>query len=302
MLSKFQGVLVGAAVGEALSAPVQFLSKPEIRERYVEVRDLLGGGWLRLRLGQSSADLQMMVCVIESILDEGSFKVDSAVQKLLQWFKTRPQGVGKTTTESLRRLSQGESWRTASSQVYARRPHESAGNGALVRSIPLALRYLSNRASLISHSTECALITHADPLATTATVLLSLMISNLIQAGKKEPRVESIQELFGNQDNRWKNSFDEIDYLEAEDLIASGFVLDTLQSALWCYLKTESFEEAVIVAVNRGDDVVSLSAVTGALAGAHYGIEQIPARWQLQLEHRDALMLLAEKIYRQIFQ
>lgn len=297
MISKFQGVILGAAVGDALTAPVQFLSHDEIREQYLEVREMLGGGWLHLRPGQFSDDTQMMLCVLESILEEGTFEVDRAVGKLLQWYKTKPKGIGKTTGASFKRLIKGENWRTASQKVYSKGPHSSAGNGALLRSLPIALRYSSDFASLVTHSSDSAMITHADPIATSGVVLLNLMISQLIHNDEKDPRAPCIEYLFGKKNNLWKNIFDEIDFLGEEDLIASGFVVDTVQSALWCFLKTGSMEEAVIAAVNRGEDVYALAGVTGALAGAYYGLEGIPPRWLDVLEHREAITALAKRIY-----
>lgn len=302
MLSKFQGVILGAAVGDALTAPVQFLSHEEIQEQFAEVRDMLGGGWLNLRCGQFSHDTHMMLCVMESILEEGNFDVGHSIQKLAQWYKTRPKGLGKTTGESLKRLSKGETWRTASYHVYNRRPHSGAGNGALLRSLPLALRYTFDWSSLVALSSDSALITHADPIATSGVVLLNLMVPQVIRSGEKDPRRVCIERLFGEKDNLWKNIFTEIDYLELDDLIASGFVVDTLQSALWCLLKTDTFEEALIAAVNRGEDVYTMAAVTGALAGAHYGIENVPARWLDVLEHREALMSMGQKLYALIHQ
>ncbi len=302
MISRFQGVILGAAVGDAMTAPVQFMSHPEIHEQFFEVRDIMGGGWLNLRLGQFSDDTQMMICAMESIVEEGGFDVDQSILKLLQWYKRRPKGIGKTTQESLRRLSKGEHWRSASHHVYQKHPHSSAGNGALVRSLPVALRYTFDFASLVSRSSESALITHADPMATSGVVLLNMLISQLMQTDEKDHRGFVIEKLFGNKENLWKNIFSEIDYLQLEDLISSGFVVDTLQSALWCLLKTDGLEEAVLAAVNRGEDVYALAAVTGALAGAHYGVERIPARWLQVLEHREALLELTEKIYAQIHQ
>ena len=297
MISKFQGVILGAAVGDALTAPVQFLSRDEIRDQYVEIREMLGGGWLRLRPGQFSDDTQMMICVLESILEEGTFDVDRAAMKLLQWYKTKPKGIGNTTVASFKRLSKGENWRTASQKVYSKRLHSSAGNGALVRSLPVALRYCSDSAALVTHSSNSAMMTHADPIVTTGAVLLNLMISQLIQSDEKDPRAPSIEYLFGKKNNLWKNILDEIDYLGEEDLIASGFVVDTVQSALWCFMKTGSLEEALITAVNRGEDVYALAAVTGALAGAHYGLEGIPTRWLDALEHHEAMTAFARRIY-----
>jgi ADP-ribosyl-[dinitrogen reductase] hydrolase len=302
MISKFQGVILGAAVGDALTAPVQFLSRDEIREQYLEVREMLGGGWLNLRPGQFSADTQMMLCVLESILEEGIFDIDRAVVKLLQWYKTKPKGIGKTTVASLKRLSRGENWRAASQKVYSKSPHLSAGNGALLRSLPVALRYSSDFASLVTNSSDSAMITHADPIVTSGVVLLNLMISRLIHNDEKDPRASCTEYLFGNKNNLWKNIFDEIDYLGEEDLIASGFVVDTIQSALWCFLKTGSMEEAVIAAVNRGEDVYALTAVTGALAGAYYGLEGIPSRWLDVLEHREAMSAFAKRIFLMIRQ
>ena len=289
-------------MGDALTAPVQFVSRQEICEQFTEVRDMLGGGWLKLRQGQFSDDTKEMLCVIESILEEGGFNTDRVVLKLLQWYKTKPKGIGRTTTESLKRLSRGDAWQVASQNVYSKRLHSSAGNGALVRSLPIALRYTNDQASLVTLSSDCAKITHADPIATSGVVLLNMMVSQLIQGDEKDPRSPCIERLFGKKDNLWKNMFDEINFLEAEDLIASGFVIDTVQSALWCYLKTESLEEAMVAAVNRGEDVYALAAVTGALAGAYYGVEKIPSRWLDVLEHREALMSFAQKIYALIHQ
>ena len=302
MLLRFQGAILGAAVGDALTAPVQFLSQDDIREQYGEVLEMLGGGWLHLRPGQFSDDTGMMLCVLESILEEGIFNVDGAVVKLLQWYRTRPKGIGKTTAESFKRLRKGESWRTASKKVYTKRPHTSAGNGALLRSLPVALRYTADLASLIALSSDSATITHSDPIATSGVVLLNLMISQLIQTDEKDPRGPCIEQLFGNKNNLWRNMFDEVDYLGKEDLIASGFVVDTIQSALWCFLKSGSLEEAMITAVNRGEDVYALAAVTGALAGAHYGAEKIPSRWLDALEHHEAMSSLAGRMYKLIRQ
>jgi ADP-ribosyl-[dinitrogen reductase] hydrolase len=297
MLSRFQGVILGVAVGDALAAPVQFLSPEEVQEHFVEVRDMMGGGWLKLRKGQFSSDTEMMLCVLESILESGTFSVDKGIDRLLKWYKTRPKGIGKTTGESLKRLSKGEPWRTASSHVYSKRNHSSAGNGAMLRSIPIALRYTFDCASLITLSADSAMITHADPLATSGVVLLNMMISRLLETEEKDPRAYCIERLFGTQQNVWKPILDEVDYLEVEDLIASGFVVDTLQSALWCFLKADSFENAMVAAINRGNDVCGLASVTGALAGAYYGVEKIPTRWLDALEHREALMSLAQRLY-----
>ncbi len=167
----------------------------------------------------------------------------------------------------------------------------------MVRSLPIALRYAIDFSSLVTHSSDSAAITHADPMATSGVVLLNIMVSHLLQSEEKDPRSYCLERLFGRQDNVWKHFFAEIDYLEQKDLIASGFVVDTLQSALWCFLNTGSFEEALIAAVNCGDDVNSLTAVAGALSGAHYGVELIPARWLDVLEHREALMSFAQRIY-----
>jgi ADP-ribosyl-[dinitrogen reductase] hydrolase len=82
-----------------------------------------------------------------------------------------------------------------------------------------------------------------------------------------------------------------------EDLVPSGFVLDTLQAAMWCFLNTDSFEDAVVYAVNLGGDTDTIGAVCGALAGAWYGLEQIPSRWQQPLDGRQEIIELATGIY-----
>ena len=286
--------MVGLAVGDALGAQVEGMWPEEIQRRYGRVTELLGGGWLGLGPGEWTDDTAMMLCIARSIVEKGRFDPDDVALKFLAWFEAGALGIGRTTYVALDALTRGASWRDAGRIAHDRLGGMSAGNGSIMRCAPIALLDGKDPERLIRDSIDSSLITHWDPRACWGAAALNLAISQIIYEGR-DGLVERVIDRIDNADVR--QAMAGVAGMRREDIVPSGFVLDTLQAALWCFLNTSSFEDALVAAVNMGGDADTIGAVCGALAGACYGLEEMPKRWQQPLAGRLEIVELAERIY-----
>jgi ADP-ribosyl-[dinitrogen reductase] hydrolase len=177
---------------------------------------------------------------------------------------------------------------------------KSAGNGTIMRCAPIALRYLYDERRLIDSSRDEALITHFDSQAWTGSIAVNLLIKHLING--EEP-TQAVRSVAGRIRREHRAAAQVVQVLETtrpnlrpDTLATSGYVIDTLRIALWALLAHDTFEDAVMAAVNLGGDADTQGAVTGALAGARWGYDNIPQRWLDPLYDRDFLLTLADKL------
>ena len=283
---------MGLAVGDALGAPAEGMTRDEIERRYGRVTELLGGGWLGLGAGEWTDDTAMMLCIARSIVEKGRFDPQDVALKFLGWFRAGALGIGRTTWVALDALSTGASWQDAGRIAHERLGGLSTGNGSIMRCAPIGLLDFKDPQRLIRDSINSSLITHSDPLACWGAAALNLAISKLL-CDDRDGLIDNILDKIEQPEVR--QALEKVE--EMEDVVPSGFVLDTLQAALWCFLNTSSLEDALVAAVNLGGDTDTIGAVCGALAGACYGLGEIPLRWQQKLAGRVEIIELAERIY-----
>ena len=163
-----------------------------------------------------------------------------------------------------------------------------------MRCAPIGLLRFKNPERLIEDSIESSLITHWDAKACWGAAAMNLALSQLVD-GKRESLIPQLVAQI--EETEVKSAVAEVAELRLAELRTSAYVLDTLQAALWCFLNCASFEEAVIAGVNLGGDTDTTGAVTGALAGAYWGLSQIPNRWLDVLKDKDEIIRLANGIY-----
>lgn len=292
---RFRGCLVGLAVGNALGAPVEGMDASEIERRHGRVTELIGGGWLGLAPGVWTDDTAMMLCIARSIVEKGRFDPKDTAEKFFQWYDTNPAGIGQTTWLAMEAFGDGASWNEAGRIAHAKLGGISAGNGSIMRCAPIALLDGGDPERLTRDSIDSSLITHFDARACWAAVALNLAIAHLLYQGS-ECLVENISTSIEQPDVR--KAVVAVPQMTREDVVPSAFVLDTLQAALWSFLSTASFEDAVVTAVNLGGDADTVAAVCGAMAGACYGLQAVPPRWLERLAGRAEIMELADKIHK----
>jgi ADP-ribosyl-[dinitrogen reductase] hydrolase len=282
LLDRYRGCLLGLACGDAVGCTVEFLP----RNRFNPLTDMVGGGKFGLKPGEWTDDTSMALCLVSSLIESQGFNPEDQMKRYLTWAETgspgpknRPVGIGKTVLNALFRFRR-------SGEPYAgvSLPH-SAGNGALMRLAPVVLAYYPDHAKVLEYSRLSTITTHAAEECIRSSLLLAEVLMQILLGVQKE----SIQNLF----NDWHDLIE----TDATAIKGSGYAPESLKAAVWSFLTTDSFEEAILAAANLGDDADTTAAICGQIAGAHYAVQNIPERWLNRLFMRGNISELADKLY-----
>ncbi len=299
--SQFQGTLLGLATGDALGGPVEFMSRFDVAQRFGGgLRTMVGGGWLHLRPGETTDDTAMARALADSLVARGAFDVDDVAARYVEWLRSDPKDVGNITRLALRAWGKGVTLPAASMGAHRQLGGKSAGNGTIMRCAPIALRYAYDERRMMDSARDEALITHFDPRAWTGSVAACLLIYHLLRDVPPAQAVRSVVERLRREPRAAAEVVatlaDVRPTQRADELSTNGYVLDTLRIAVWALLANTSFEDTVAAAVNLGGDADTQGAVAGAFAGAHYGVDAIPAGWLQPLMDREELAKLAGRL------
>jgi ADP-ribosyl-[dinitrogen reductase] hydrolase len=265
------GAYLGLAVGDALGATVEFMTPREIRAKHGLHERIVGGGWLNLRVGAVTDDTEMSLALGASILREGGIEADAVAEAYSAWMRGKPIDVGHTVRRGI---------------VHYRRSGESAvpyseqgaGNGACMRTLPVALATLgASRYAVVEATLAQAHVTHNNHLSDAGT----LLVVELVQAAL---RGEDLHTLELRVDD-FIAGCPEFDYRRVRRLDnPSGYIVDTLQVVLEALFTHRGFRPAMIATVNRGGDADTTGAILGMIAGALWGVQAIPRTWIERLD------------------
>jgi ADP-ribosyl-[dinitrogen reductase] hydrolase len=254
--------LLGAAIGDALGATTEFMMPEEIKQNHGVLRDIVGGGWLRLPAGQVTDDTQMALCVARSMVESGWSLTDIA-DRFAAWLRSRPVDVGNTCRRGIRRyMLHG----TVSGAPF----EDDAGNGAVMRVAPVAIGSLADAGLMQQWAREQAHITHNHFLSDKACDLVGGLIQLACISTSKLRLLQLVNHVICEV-----ASFGFRPYRR----LCSAYVVDTMQTVLHYFFTTRTFEDCLIGTVNQGGDADTAGAIVGAIAGAYYGLESIPRRW-----------------------
>lgn len=261
------GAYLGLAVGDALGAPVEFLTAREIAQRGVH-SEMTGGGWLKLKPGQITDDTEMSLCLGRAWLQAGGWDARMAAEHFAGWVKRNPIDIGNTCRRGIRRYM-------LDGTLQAEFSEGAAGNGAAMRILPIALATYGNDALFERAAVEQAHLTHHHPLSDAATLALGRMVHTLL-SGQGVRQCRKLANALVEAHPKFK--------FTPYPKRASGYIVDTMQTVLHHFFSTDSFESCVVETVNRGEDADTTAAIVGMLAGALYGVESIPKRWLDRLD------------------
>lgn len=262
------GAYLGLAVGDALGATVEFMTPREIRRQYGVHKKIVGGGWLRLRPGQVTDDTGMALALAEAIIGSGGWRPAAAAEAFVAWLQSKPVDVGNTCRRGIRRYMIEGSLESPPSDG-------DAGNGACMRNLPLALATLNDDALFERATLEQCRLTHHHPLSDAAALVLGRMVRRLLRGGGiKACRAEANTLIAAHRVFRF----------DPYPGRASGYIVDTVQTVLHFFFRTDSFESCLVDVVNRGEDADTTGALAGMLAGALYGVDGIPESWLCRLD------------------
>lgn len=297
LLSRYLGCLIGLATGDALGAPVEHVPPGEIRAKYGVLTEMVGGGWLFVAPGEPTDDTQLAVAVATSLVERQGFDPVDLAKRFVDWASTSPKDVSNTMRVALNLLRAGHPWLQAGVMTNERLHGYTAGNGALMRAAPIALaaRRLPVE-TIVRWADEASLITHWDQRARWAAIALDLGIVAALQGTPKDRLAGVVASQVEEPEVR--AALEAVATLGQDAVRTTGYAIHTLQAAFWCVGNRATFEDAVVTAVNFGDDADTTGAVTGALAGASHGVESIPGRWRQALKADQSLVALAEQLLR----
>jgi len=294
LLDRFLGCLLGLAVGDAVGVASEF--KP--RGTFEPITDMIGGGAFHLPPGAWTDDTSMALCLATSLLDKNGFDAQDQMERYWRWYKEgywssigRCFDIGNTTRIALEEFHRNGNPFSGSTDP------KSAGNGSIMRLAPVVMLYYPDLEAILHYAAKSSRTTHAALECLEACQLLAGIIFRAFQ-GKNKFDVLVEKDLVPLTSDALK----EIslgDYFEkAENHIqGTGYVVQSLEAALWCFWTTESYEEAILKAANLGDDADTTAAVCGQVAGAYYGKSGIPQHWLDKLVMREDLEELAEKLF-----
>ncbi len=301
MLERFEGCLLGLAIGDALGMPVEGLSPEKIWKLYGKVDDFLPSPARRLGPGQFTDDTQMMLIHAESIVERGGVDPEDLAARLIRWVREgEPRGIGHTTLRAIRRLMSGASWEESGVEGEF-----AAGNGVAMRIAPVGLLNAWTPERLREDVEKAGVITHRNPEAIKGGLAVAYAVARLASGAGPEGLLEEVCEFVGpsrvaenlrKAGELLKRGIEPEQALEI--LGTGGYVVETVASAFYCFLRTpEDFAASVVTAVMGGYDTDTTAAVTGALSGAFNGISGMPGRWVERVEKSDYIKKLARAIY-----
>ena len=282
ILSRVKAAFIGLAVGDALGAPVEFLTAHEIKAKYGRLEEIVGGGWLRLKAGQVTDDTEMSLCVARAIVAAGGWDLQGIAGRFAAWLKTKPIDVGDTCRKGIRNYMLKGELETPFNQW-------DAGNGAVMRLLPVALFTMGDDALLEKYAVAQAHLTHNHPLSDAACVYFGRLVHLAVLGFSKARMRRELEGLITEYPNF---RFDPYRGL------STGYVVDTMQTVFHYFFKARDFEECLVGTVNQGGDADTTGAIAGALAGAYYGMENIPKRWIRKMDRKvmEDVVTLAERL------
>ena len=310
-VKRLKAIMVGHAVGDALGVPVEFSSKEALdADPVVDMREF---GTHGVPKGTWSDDTSMSLCALEA-MDGEKINIDRIMGNFVRWLDNgdfTPDGyafdVGNSCYEAIHAYIDGKSWRECGG-----RSDYSNGNGSLMRIHPfVAFMYDKNveverKIKVVEIGSA---LTHAHPRSRMACGVYAFIMWEILD----EPCKESVYRgLRAAEEFYVKKSAKNADYarelykfrrifdkdfakLSEEKIKSSGYVIDSLEAAVWCLLTTDSYAECVLGAVNFGHDTDTVGAIAGGLAGAMYGYDAIPKAWRETLVEREYIESLCEK-------
>jgi ADP-ribosyl-[dinitrogen reductase] hydrolase len=292
---RYVGTLLGLACGDALGGPVEFVKRDEIEARFPNgVSEFIGGGWLRLAPGEVTDDTQQALILAESLTTSG-LDLDRFAAGLIAWFRGNPKDVGNTTRIALEALAAGTAPLEAGALALATRGERSAAaNGAVMRCAPVALRFRRDTSRLVRDSLDSARVTHAEARASWGTVAVNQAIVHLLEGGATAKAAAAA--VVGIPNREVCEAVRSAAGRRGHEVRSGGFVLETIGASFWSLLNAGSAREAIEMAVALGDDADSTGAVTGALAGAAYGVSALPTAWVETVQFRERLVSEAVRL------
>lgn len=308
LLERLQGGIFGVTTGDALGVPVEFTSRSYLTQN--PVKDMMGYMCWNQPPGTWSDDSSLTLCLIESL--SNGYDVEEIGKTFVKWYQQGYWGahhkvfdIGGTTKHTLDRIVKGES-AYFSGNIF----EEDNGNGSLMRTLPLVyfLKNVENIKDRYKIIKDVSAITHGHFRSIFACFIYVEYGLLLLNGTEKFQAYKEVKETINSFSKIHEFNKKEVDLFKRvlqndiieyqnEEIASGGYVLNSLEASLWCFLTTETYEACVLKAVNLGEDTDTTAAIAGGLAGIYYGFDVIPETWKFQLARYDDIHNLINRFH-----
>ena len=289
-----RGAIFGHVIGDALGVPVEFVPRQKLQNH--PVSDMAGGGNRGYPAGTWSDDSSMTLCALDSLIQCNGYDGTDMMGRFAKWAQDgymtsigRAFGIGRTTFAAICRFRRGER-----SPVYGGKSEKDNGNGSLMRILPVVLFNFFCKANESDEQKletvyQASQLTHAHLRAQVACGIYSFIAEELLHEPAKSSILLGIEKsLEFYQDHgeylHFSRLFSEdFSSLPVEEIRSGGYVVDTLEAAVWCLMNSGTYKDCVLKAINLGGDADTIAAIAGGLAGILYGEAALPEMWLTQL-------------------
>ena len=291
--------ILGFAVGDALGVPVEFLDREKL-QKYT-VKDMIGYGSHNVPAGTWSDDTSLMIATIDSIREKGIVDFDDIMYKFTEWVDYAKYtatdelfDIGISTRKAILNFKRGEKAINCGTKGI-----NENGNGSLMRILPFVYYLEFNNFSDEEKTTlinQASSLTHAHEISCLGCKIYADYISLLLNNVDKFVALELLKKINYNEyySNESLKEYarilnGDLKNLHIDKVRSSGYVVDSLEASIWCTLKNNTYEDAIVTAINLGEDTDTIGAITGAINGIIYGKNNIPERWLNCLIKKDYL-------------
>ena len=302
--NQYLGAIIGHAVGDAMGFPTEFSKREELLKN--PVLEMIDSPDLGLPAGSWSDDTAMEIATIDSFIHKKCFDYKDIMDRWVKWISESeytPTGVtfdiGRTCLKAIKKYCNGtEPLRCGSTSI------NENGNGSLMRILPVALYAYTRNLDDISIqrlTDEMSSLTHAHEVSRLGCYIYVRFIICLLKGYTKEEVYKYIQSLDYssyslNSINLYTRILNGTIKDQAIDCIKStGYIVDTLECALWIFMNAMDYKESIIASTNIGGDTDTIGAIVGSMSGIYYGFESIPSKWLDKLQRKQYLMELTSE-------
>ena len=301
MQSRYRGCLLGLAAADAVGTTLEF--KPP--GSFTPIHDMVGGGPFWLEPGQWTDDTSMALCLAASLVEKQTFDPADQMDRYLRWYKEgymssngRCFDIGNTVRDALHLYQQTGNPFAGSTDPY------SAGNGSIMRLAPVPMFYGHDPIQAIEQAGESSRTTHGAETAFDACRYFSGLIWGALHGTDKETLLAT---RYAPIPDYWQThpitavigeiAAGSFKKRQPPDIQGSGYVVKSLEAALWAFYHSDNFRDGCLMAANLGDDADTTATVYGQLAGAFYGEQAIPTTWREKLALRPTIESLADQLF-----
>ena len=300
-VDRYRGALLGLAAGDAVGASVEFQPPGS----FAPVSDMMGGGPFNLQPGQWTDDTSMALCLAESLIETRQFDTVDQLRRYRRWWREGHLSstgscfdIGATVRQALQRFEED-------GQPYpGSRDPGSAGNGSLMRLAPVALMYASNPQRAVQFAEESSLATHGAIACLHACRYFAGLLVGALQGTPKAVLLAPRFLPVGVLPTPYCPEVDEVaagSFIDREppEIVGDGYVVRSLEAALWAFDRSTTFRDGCLLAVNLGNDADTTAAIYGQLAGAYYGVggaDGVPDEWVAKLTKLRVLEAITRRL------